>query len=435
LSVVPRLFDTVATRAALALVALLTAAQIMTLLLFFKFVMEPQARRLAGLMAQNVSAIAETVARLPPAEQKEFLDRLSASPYLRLHDDMDGWPKEDGTPSWLETFFLTALTEKLSSNTHFEWRRGEGGRMWIALTLGGKRVWMSTRPPDTLRPEWAVILASAFSLSVAIVAGLFLQRRFSSGLRRLSSAAQRVSLSSSPERVPIAGPSEVRDLGQSFNRMTERLATAERERNLMLAGISHDLRTPLSKIRLAVEMLDGAPGDDLKGTIVRQIETMDAMLAQFLDFARGLDQEAFAEILPAKIAADAVEGQNRPGVHALPAEARTILAKPVALHRAIANLLANAVKYGREPIVVETTYTDEDCVIAVRDHGPGIAAPDRDRLTEPFARGDDARGGPGSGLGLAIAARVAKAHGGRLTLEDAPGGGLEAALTLPLKRA
>jgi hypothetical protein len=177
-------YDTVAARAAVALVGLLGTAQILTLLLFFVFVMEPQMRRMSDLMAQNVSAIADTMARLPEPEQKAFLARLNGSPYLRIHEDIDRWPEDEGTPSVLETLFMNALAAKLSEKTNVEWRRGSGGRMWIALTLAGRRIWMSTRPPETLRPEWAVILASAFSLTVAIVAGLVLQRRHSRALQK-----------------------------------------------------------------------------------------------------------------------------------------------------------------------------------------------------------------------------------------------------------
>jgi two-component system osmolarity sensor histidine kinase EnvZ len=422
----------VGARGAVALVSLLAVAQILTLTFYYFFVMEPQARRLATLMAQNVTAIAETMNRLPAADQSAFLARLSKSPYLRVYEGVGDWPEETTRPTLLESFFLTMLAERLSKDANFEWRRGSEGRIWIAMNLAGKRYWMSTRAPDEWRPEWAFALTATVSLSLSIAAGLILQRRFGRSLRALAGAAQRVSLGSSPERVPANGPREIRELGESFDRMTERLAAAERERNLMLAGISHDLRTPLSKIRLATEMLP-ASDDDLKATIVRQIETMDAMFAQFLDFARGLDQEPLADVLPGAIVADALEALGRTDIKAVATSATPIRAKPVALHRAVSNLIANALKYGRPPFTVETTYTDKACTIAVRDHGPGLSAVDRARLIEPFARGDDARGGTqGSGLGLAIAARVAKAHGGTLDLADAEGGGLKASLVLPV---
>ncbi len=423
-------FDTVGARAALGLISLLTLTQILTLAFYYFFVMEPQARRLATLMAQNVSAIADVMDRLPQADQTEFLSRISKSPYLRVYEGGGDWPEETSRPTLLESLFLSRLAESLSKDADFEWRQGREGRIWIAVTLAGKRYWMSTRPPDEWRPEWALAATAAVTLLIAIAAGLFLQYRLGRSFRSLTAAAQRVSLGSSPERVPTTGLREMRDLGESFNRMTERLAGAERERNLMLAGISHDLRTPLAKIRLAVEMLPQSD-DDLKATIARQIETMDTMFAQFLDFARGLDQEPFAEVLPSAIVTDVLTALGRHNVKTDHAPC-SIRAKPVALHRAISNLVANALKYGREPITVATSVKDGFCIIEVRDHGPGLSAADRTRLLEPFARGDDARGGPqGSGLGLTIAARVASAHAGRLELNAPPDGGLEAVLILP----
>jgi two-component system osmolarity sensor histidine kinase EnvZ len=426
-------FDSVGARAAVGLISLLAVTQAVTLALYYFLVMEPQARRLATLLAQSVSSIAETMERLPAREQEAFLERLSRSPYLRVYPDLKTWPVDADTPTWLESVFLKMLAANLSEKSAFEWRRGEDGRLWLAMTLAGKRYWMSTRPPDQWRPEWAFGLTAASSLVISIAAGLFLQRRFGRSFRALSAAARRVSLSSSAEVVPVQGPREVIELGRSFNRMTERLASAERERNFMLAGISHDLRTPLAKIRLAVEMLDpGRVTDDLRETIVRQIEAMDAMLAQFLDFARGVDQEAFEQVLPSKIVSDVVEAAGNPHVTAAPIDGAPVPGKPVALHRAASNLVSNAIKYGQPPILVENRYDGDSCVISVRDHGPGLSAADRERLTQPFVRGDSARGGPGSGLGLAIVARVAQSHGGRLMLENADGGGLRALLVLPM---
>lgn len=430
-----KFLDTSAARTIVALVVLLAAAQMLTLSVMTTFIMLPQAQRLAGIMAQNVMAVAETAERLSPEDQTRFMARLSESPYLRVHQNLDHWPEDGSSPSYLESLFLTELTSRLTANKNFEWRRGSGGRIWIAFNVADKRLWVSTKPPDTLRPELAVVLAAAFSVALAAIAGLILQRLMNASLLKLTAAAHRVSLGGSVEQVPVFGPREFRDLAKSFNRMTERLANAERERNLMLAGISHDLRTPLSKVRLAVEMLpDEADKGDLKAIIVRQCETMDAMLAQFLDFARGLDQEAFTEVLPGAVLSDVIEASGHTDFQIIEAPARALQAKSTALHRAIANLVHNAKKYGRPPFTAGVTISNDASVIWVRDHGPGLSEADRARVIEPFVRGDDARSGasPGSGLGLAIVARVAKAHRGRLELENAEGGGLMARVVLPI---
>jgi hypothetical protein len=176
----------------------------------------------------------------------------------------------------------------------------------------------------------------------------------------------------------MEGPIEFRTLAESFNRMMERLGQGERERNLMLGGISHDLRTPLSKIRLAIEMIDEkAPDPDLKAMIVRQIEVMDGMLAQFLDFARGIDEEQPVITQPDLIVAELCADTSMPEVRFVERAGASVRAKPMALRRAVQNLLQNAIKYGAMPVELRT--------YGIRRHpGPWrslITAPDLDRST------------------------------------------------------
>jgi two-component system osmolarity sensor histidine kinase EnvZ len=256
-------------------------------------------------------------------------------------------------------------------------------------------------------------------------------------LNRLNSAARRLSLQTTDERVPVEGPIEFRTLAESFNRMMERLGQSERERNLMLGGISHDLRTPLSKIRLAIEMIDEkAPDPDLKAMIVRQIEVMDGMLAQFLDFARGIDEEEPVVTQPDAMVAELCADTSIPEVRFVERAGVSISAKPLALRRAVQNLLQNAIKYGAMPVELRTVVSDGAWTVEVLDHGAGLGSLDGSKAVEPFVRGDEARGGTqaGTGLGLAIVARIAQAHGGKLDLTNAPGKGVRARLSLPLQR-
>lgn len=428
--------DTTAARATVVLAILLALAHALTLFLMTESIMRPQAERLAAIMASNVEAIVESARRMPPDEQERFLANLWNSPYLRVHLDQEETPKDTGSPSMLENLFMTALSRRMSGNQHFEWRRGSAGRIWIAFDVGPKRLWVSTRPPSSLNPEVAIVLASGFSLALAVLAGLALQRWMNTPLKRLDTAARRLSLRTTDERVPVEGPVEFRNLAESFNRMMERLGQSERERNLMLGGISHDLRTPLSKIRLAIEMIDEkAPDPDLKTMIVRQIETMDAMLAQFLDFARGIDQEEAVDLQPDTMIGELVGDAANPAIRLVEASGATIRAKPLALRRAVQNLLQNAIKYGALPIELRTFTASGLWIVEVLDHGPGLGSLDGKQALEPFVRGDEARGATqaGTGLGLAIVARIAQAHGGTLELVDVPGKGARARLSIPLE--
>jgi two-component system osmolarity sensor histidine kinase EnvZ len=218
----------------------------------------------------------------------------------------------------------------------------------------------------------------------------------------------------------------------AFNRMAGDLASMERERAMVLAGISHDLRTPLSRLRLAVEM-SGAEPAAAEG-MNADIEEMDQVIGQFLDFARG-DAE-LREPVEVDALADEVAGHfARLGrqVRRSGTAGATIPAARMALHRALTNLVENALRYAGGEVEVAASQRGGRVVLEVLDRGPGIPADEVDRLKRPFTRLDEARGGRGgAGLGLAIVERVARAHGGRFELAAREGGGLAARLVLPV---
>ena len=182
-------------------------------------------------------------------------------------------------------------------------------------------------------------------------------------------------------------------MGRSFNQLVKSLDAIERDRALMLAGVSHDLRTPLTKLRLGVEILAGDAEAGIAASLVRSIAEMDAVVGQFLDFARRRQR-----------CADGVR-------------------------RAIVNLVENAVRHGRPPV---TLATGSDGTWAWVDAGDGIAAADVEALKQPFRRAGTARSGaPGAGLGLAVVERIARLHGGELQLLPSSPHGLRARLRLP----
>ena len=203
--------------------------------------------------------------------------------------------------------------------------------------------------------------------------------------------------------------------------MTARLREQEAERALMLGGVSHDLRTPLTRLRLCLEMMR-ADDTELERTALRQVDRIETMLAQFLDFARGFENEPVErrELGPLleRIAVDAGAG-DEVDIDAPAGLAARI--RPDALSRAVGNLLANALRHGAAPIRMEAREAGGRLRIAVVDSGQGISPLDAAALTRPFARGNSARSGDGTGLGLAIAERVAAAHGGCLRFERTPG--------------
>ncbi len=226
----------------------------------------------------------------------------------------------------------------------------------------------------------------------------------------------------------------MRRLASAFNTMAADLESHEKDRSEVLAGISHDLRTPLTRLRLEAEM--SIADDAARQGVVTDIEQMEAVIAQFMDYARtNLGEDPVATDLAALLTGvDERQRQiGRPlnfAIAALP----TLPLRPRALTRAIGNLIDNAWKYGGGEISLSAARQAGEIWIEVRDRGAGIPAAETERLKRPFTRIDSARSNAaGTGLGLAIVDRIARLHEGRLELLPNPGGGLLARLVLGIR--
>jgi two-component system osmolarity sensor histidine kinase EnvZ len=213
------------------------------------------------------------------------------------------------------------------------------------------------------------------------------------------------------------------------------LAELDAERTLILAGVSHDIRTPLARLRLAVEMLPDDKGENLKFGMIEDIADMDNIIHQFLDFVKGVSGEPSQMVDINTLLKSLHERQTRAGRNLTLQFSPTysIAIRPLAMQRLLDNLVNNAYNYGGGNVRVESTINASDVVISVLDEGPGIPESHVEKLLRPFERLDTARSNAGgSGLGLAIADRIAKLHQGKLELINRPTGGLEARLTLPI---
>ena len=222
------------------------------------------------------------------------------------------------------------------------------------------------------------------------------------------------------------GPVEVRRAGQSFLKMRQRIRRHLDQRTLMLAGVSHDLRTPLTRLKLALAMAESkADIADAK----RDLDEMEAMLSAYLDFAHGAEQGEADLVRVDMVLSNIAEEEDIPFQMSEPV---SIEARPQQLRRAVLNLVGNARKYATNPMI-ELEFTDSYIFIHVDDEGGGIPEHKREDVLRPFSRLDDARTQniEGVGLGLAVARDIAQLHGGRLKLHDSPKGGLRATIQLP----
>jgi len=229
--------------------------------------------------------------------------------------------------------------------------------------------------------------------------------------------------------------SELREVSSTFNKMADSLAELDAERTMILAGVSHDIRTPLARLRLAVEMLPEKEAGYLKDGMVKDIADMDNIIHQFLDFVKGTEGEPTQMTDLNTLLQALQERQARAGRNLVIELAPTyfIPIRPLAMQRLLDNLVGNAYNYGGGQVRVTNRITASYVVISVLDSGPGIPESHLEKLLRPFQRLDTARSNAGgSGLGLAIADRIAKLHHGKLELLNRPEGGLEARLSLPI---
>jgi len=268
------------------------------------------------------------------------------------------------------------------------------------------------------------------SLVLFAIASVFLRNQIKS-LKRLAAAADAFGKGREVPNFRLEGATEVRQVGMAFLKMRERIQRSITQRTEMLAGVSHDLRTPLTRMRLALELQPSGPtAAELKDDLA----AMERMVQGYIDFARGEgSEEAHATDLSALIQ-DAVAALGRDGAPvllALPEECVMPL-RPDAMSRCVGNLIANARRYGKH-VWVTAIEGNKTVEVLVDDDGPGLPPEQRENVFRPFFRLDPARNPAtgGTGLGLAIARDVARAHGGDIVLEESPQGGLRARLKLP----
>jgi two-component system osmolarity sensor histidine kinase EnvZ len=308
-----------------------------------------------------------------------------------------------------------------------------GRRIWIKLPIGQQQVWMvihQRRPPPP--QSWIWLEWGMMVMVLAIGASVFVILRIRAPLRELSRAARQIGRGEEPPPIAGQGPAEIDELQKSFVQMQADLKRIENDRALVLAGISHDLRTPLARMRLTAEMLSTDP--TARDGMVSDIEEMDAIINQFLDFARDVSGEAPVSTSINSVVAAVAEHYSRLNhpVRLNLATVPDIAMRPIGMRRLVTNLLDNALRYG-DNVEVETRLAGKDIVLEIKDRGPGIPKNDLERVKVPFTRLDSSRGGgAGAGLGLAIADRVVRLHGGILELVAREGGGLVARTILPV---
>lgn len=398
------------------------AALLLSLVLVSAIVIRPAAEFGARITADVVNALARSLDRLDSAEQVMVLQILDEQEQLSVKVASAPPEHVDVAPSLFGRFFLRALQRQPGGAVVPEWRLDDQDRFWMRLPTDDPPVWVSIRTRRIADPVRGLLGVFGIALLASLVGGIALQRRVA---RPLTLLEQQVDRMETVESLPVleeTGPREIAAVSRALNRMVQRIRQAQADRAIMLAGVSHDLRTPLTKLRLSLALLDDADPELVAGAR-RQVDRIEAMLQQFFDHARGFEHEPERLVPIGEILKSALDMAGAAGrVETSFSADLAVTIKKDAMVRAIGNLLGNAFVHGAMPVRVSARIDGGDVIFAVSDSGPGMDPADADAMVRPFARGNSARTGDGAGLGLAIADQVAKAHGGSLRFTRSPGG-------------
>ncbi len=411
--------------------------QTVALAVVFYVTLTPMAERSADDLAALIVLSAQTWVELPPETRPAFEQELATHHQLRISNI-----EQQSDDEAMQFFDSRNIEQALSRRTGQDIRLQEGqdGWVWVKLQMGGHliHVGFEERHYYVRALMTAVGLISLAAL-LTWVTSLVLVRRISKRLEQLSLAAVEVGQGQVPAPLPEDGASELARLGMAFNRMANEVQALLANRTTLLAGISHDLRTPIARMRLALAMLPVDTDSQLIQQIEHDLEQMNHLIGSFLDMARGMGSESPQAVNLAAVLEQLAEDARRGGGQVFceitePCQASVALH---ALQRIVMNLIENALRYGHadnQPSEVTLLCLQHEgrVLIQVLDRGPGIPPKQMEAVFRPFYRLEQSRNQAtgGTGLGLAIARQLAMVNNWQLTLAARDGGGLVATLQL-----
>ncbi len=420
-------------RSLLIILLPLILLQAVAFTVFYGGYLDVTSRRLAFAIAGEVAQTIELMHRFPGDENRDW---IIYSALMQLEVPMRFVPGEVIEPKpWINQLgpmdddLAAALNDKLRVPYTMDWT-SDPRNVDIHVQLAGgvlhvqaprKRLYTSTL-------YLFVLWLAGSALLLFGIAALFMRNQVRA-IRRLAGAAEAFGMGRDHGLIKLEGASEVRQAAAAFNRMQARISRFLTQRTEMLAGVSHDLRTPLTRLRLALAMLPVGEGErcdvaDMTG----DVEEMERMIGGYLSFARGEGMEQARPVDLTAMLHDVAAGARRAGadVSLEAPSGLTILLRPEALRRAMTNLVDNARRHAQR-VALTAAPRDRNVEVLVDDDGPGIPPDRRESVFRPFETG-----GGGTGLGLTIARDIVRAHGGDILLEQSAMGGLRARIRLPL---
>ena len=424
-------------RTALTIATTLLSFTLVSMGAMIYFVVIPMAKRSADDFAAEFVSAAHALQELPEEQHEQLKEELLVDHGLIVTERIPGKARE-----LMDTPYLMFFRESLNRLAGEELAiigDEPGPLIWVDVPAHGRmhrigfdRERLGTNPPLALA---AIIIGGA---GLTLLVSLLEVRRVVNPLDRLSKAVRDVRLGQKPKPVEETGPEEIVALARTINRLSTDISEMAENRTVMIAGISHDLRTPLTRLAIAVEMIEEQSRPELIAGIRRDLDAMNDLISQFLEFTRGgddggslvqVDLWKMIEVLAADLEREGAVlrlHRNDPPC--------VFFINSIALQRVLANLLKNAAQYGKgKPVDVTLHCSSAEVAIEVCDRGPGIPADDVESAFRPFHRLQPARElkTGGSGLGLAIVKAIALKHNWTIELLPREGGGTVARLSLP----
>src|SRR5471032_925980 len=405
---------------------------------------EPQVQQISSQVISVVTITHAALTHSAPELRRELLFDLVSNEGIRvftLEDDDKVDPPPDNA---LMPDIQKLVKAKLGEDTRFSARVNGVAGFWVSFKIDDDAYWLMLereRIRGLTGIQW-LGWASVVSV-VSLLGAAFISSLINLPLRRLTQATRAFAQGKRPEPLPEKGAMEIMEANRSFNQMVVQLQQVESDRAVILAGISHDLRTPLARMQLEVEMANLS--NEASEGIQSDIGQMDDIIGQFLDYAKPTEVSSFIEVDLSGLLSDlAREAMRLPDVKVTAeiAEGAHAMGNATDLRRVLNNLVENARRYGKTEgsditeidfaCQVKSIHGAKRVVIEVQDHGPGVPADKIEQMLKPFTRLDSARGqANGAGLGLAIVDRVLLRHGAELQVRNREGGGLAFQISLP----
>ena len=447
-------------RTALVIVLALIASQLVSVLLFRYYSQLPRFQLVAIGYISHLKTIRAALDSIPPAQHRDFIVKLREERGIRVippqriaEEPLEPAPNtpvimaarerlRDSFGPEADIFVFQrpqraarALAAQAQANADGKPFQAPPPAFITKIPAGGTHYWVLFPQSRIVEQDFSIawIGWGVFGGILALAGAVFLVSRLNRPLKALSEAAREIGEGRHPPPVTEMGPEEVKAVAVAFNQMRDNLTRLDQERATFLAGVSHDVRTPLSRLRLGLEMLPADP--ETRADLEKDIEDINGVIDQFMDFARDESKENLESIDLNLLLRAAAERAERGGAQiTLELEPHaTLRMRPLAMKRLIGNLIDNARKHAGPDIALRTARIGADIVLSVLDRGPGIPPDEVERLKQPFTRLDASRSGhSGAGLGLAIVERIARSHGGKFELLPRTGGGTEARVSLRL---